>query len=94
MHTGRWLLHGVTTGNDAIVAEGVGMLNLLAEEVEVGAAPALIAGTFTRASGSFIEPVEEVELQQPESGAEDLPVFIDDATREIELPEKRDDELF
>lgn len=97
MHTGRWLLHGVTTGNDAIVAEGVGMLNLLAEEVQLGAVPALIAGSFTRASGSFIEPVEEVQEVEPEPEVEEVEeqiAFIDDATREIELPDKRDDELF
>ena len=91
MHTGRWLLHGVTTGDEGIVAEGSGMLAILAEEVESGVAPGLIAGTFARQGGSFIEPVEETE---PELEVASEPAFIDDATREIELPEKRDDELF
>ena len=91
MHTGRWLLHGVTIGNEAIVAEGAGMLNLLAEEVQSGDAPALIAGTFSRTGGSFIEAPEDVE---PEIIVASEVAFVDDATREIELPEKRDDELF
>jgi aminoglycoside phosphotransferase (APT) family kinase protein len=91
MHLGRWLLHGVTLGDESIIAEGAGMLNLLADEVASGDAPALVAGAFARTGGSFIEEAEETE---PELFVESKVQPVDDATREIELPEKRDDELF
>jgi aminoglycoside phosphotransferase (APT) family kinase protein len=97
MHTARWMQHGLNIGDDGIVQEGVGMLNLLVEEVETGDVPALTAGTFAKPAGSFIEPVEEVEAAEPELEVVQDPhvvVFADDATREIELPEKTDDELF
>lgn len=87
MTAGKWLLHGLTVGDETIVAEGSGMLALIAEEVENGIAPALTAGTFAKSgSGAFLESVED---QEPE-----VIVFNDDATREIELPERKDDELF
>ena len=93
MHMGKWLLHGVTTGDEGIIAEGVGMLNLLVEEIESGDAPALTAGTFARQGGSFIEAAED---EEPEVVVVQDPhvAVVDDATREIELPEKKDDELF
>ena len=78
MNQARWLLHGVTIGDEEIIADGVAMLEVLAEEVNTGAAPALIAGAFALpVAGGFIEAVE-----------------VDDRTREIELPERKDDELF
>jgi hypothetical protein len=45
----------------------------------------------------FIEVVEEAEAAEPELEVVQDPhvaIYADDATREIELPEKTDDELF
>lgn len=79
MALGRWLLHGITTGNQEIIDDALGMLAALVQEVESGAAIALIAGSFAAATaGAFIEPE----------------VFQDTATRQIELPERSEDELF
>lgn len=90
---GSWLLHGVTTGDDSIVADGLAMLGGLAAEVEEGIAPVLIAGSFASTGGSFVETSEDAE---PEIVVEQDArlAFVDDKTREIELPEKTDDELF
>ncbi|MEN9731387.1 MAG: hypothetical protein RL488_697 [Actinomycetota bacterium] len=93
MHMGKWLLHGVSIGDEGIVAEGVGMLNILVEEIEGGQAPALTAGTFARQGGSFIEAAEDAEPELVVVPDKHVTV-VDDATREIELPEKTDDELF
>ena len=94
MNIGKWLLHGKTVGDDSIVAEAEGMLALIAEEVEGGIAPALIAGTFAKTgSGSFVETAEEAEPEVVVFEDEHV-AYADDATREIELPEKKDDELF
>jgi macrolide phosphotransferase len=94
MNQARWLLHGVTIGDQEIVADGVAMLEVLAEEVTTGVSPALIAGAFALpVAGGFIEAVEdtepELEVQQEPTALE-----VDDRTREIELPERKDDELF
>ncbi len=94
MNQARWLLHGVTIGDQEIIADGVAMLEVLAEEVTTGVSPALIAGAFALpVAGGFIEAVEdtepELEVQQEPTASE-----VDDRTREIELPERKDDELF
>ena len=93
MHMGRWLLHGVTKGDDGIVAEGLGMLNILVDEIASGEAPALTAGSFAKSTSAFVETVEEAEPEVIETQAT-RQIFVDEATREIELPEKTDDELF
>ena len=93
MHMGRWLLHGVNTADEGIIAEGLGMLNILVDEIASGDAPLLTAGSFAKSTSSFVEATEESE---PELVVvqETRQIFVDDATREIELPEKTDDELF
>ncbi len=90
---GSWLLHGITIGDESIVADGVAMLGGLAAEVEEGIAPVLIAGSFASSGGGFLETADDVE---PELVVEQDThmTFVDDKTREIELPEKTDDELF
>ena len=93
MHMGKWLLHGVSIGDEGIIAEGVGMLNLLVEEIDSGDAPALTAGTFAKQGGAFIEAAEDAEPEL-DIVQDKHTTVIDDATREIELPEKTDDELF
>lgn len=94
MTAAKWLLHGLTINDNSIVAEGTGMLALIAEEVESGVAPALVAGTFAQSSaGGFLESVEEAE-PEVEIFQDEHVSYSDDATREIELPERKDDELF
>jgi macrolide phosphotransferase len=84
----RWLMHGVTTGNQDIIDDAVVMLNTIADEVNEGIAPQLIAGAFVTASAvsAFVEAPAEPEI--------DSHIVVDDRTREIELPLKTDDELF
>ncbi len=97
MHTARWMQHGLNVGDEGIVQEGIGMLNILVEEVNGGHLPTLTAGTFAKQTGLFIEVVEEAEAAEPELEVVQDPhvaIYADDATREIELPEKTDDELF
>jgi len=92
MAMGRWLLHGITTGNQEIIDDGLSMLAGLVQDVETGAAMALIAGTFaTNSAGSFIEAEAEPE---PVVVQDKHLAFEDTATRQIELPERSEDELF
>ncbi len=94
MHSARWLQHGLNIGDEMIVQEGLAMLNLLVDEVASGDVPALAAGTFARQGGSFIEAQEDSEPELEVVQDPHVAVYADDATREIELPEKTDDELF
>ena len=76
LEKGRWLLHGVTKGNQDIIDDAIGMLAELAEDVSTGvigrlngAAPAAAAAVIeisqTVAPASFAEPVQAfVETEQ------------------------------
>lgn len=105
----RWLLHGKNTDDQEIVDEAIASLELLAAEVNEGVTLALtgasiasvasVAGGFL-AAGEVAEVAEPevVELPEPEPLAEAAPTtainVVDDRTKEIELPEKTDNELF
>lgn len=87
--TARWLLHGVALGSEEIIDDATNLMAVYAQEVSEGVAPQLIAGAFvtSTAVSAFIDEPEEPE-------ADNHIAFVDDRTREIELPEKSEDELF
>lgn len=89
MATARWLLHGVSLGSEEIIDDATNLMAVYAQEVSEGVAPALIAGAFatSTAVSAFIDTPEEPV-------ADEHIAFVDDRTREIELPEKTEDELF
>ena len=91
----RWLLLCVKKQDEQAIAEARAEITYLAQDFEDGVLPALTASAFVSAAaaGAF------VTAEQADAGAstETAPlsqVELDDKTREIELPDKSDNELF
>lgn len=108
MDIARWLMHGITKNDAETIADGEAMLIALEENLVSGSLPDLKPGGFASTSPvvssdvetpnssteslEIIEIVEETDLI--EEPAEVVVEAVDDKTRPIELPEKKDDELF
>jgi len=103
----KWLVHGVNKGNQGIIDDAMGMLNVLAEDVDSGAIGKLVAAPLVAATAAIIASevieleeveLEVIELEEVELEEVELEVItsepVDLATRPIELPEKSEDELF
>jgi aminoglycoside phosphotransferase (APT) family kinase protein len=65
----RWLLHGYSTGNQEIIADAVGMLLVLTEEVETGKAERLQAAPL---ASTISSQKIDTEIQSPDSRNNEL----------------------